>query len=238
MAGHSKWAKIHRGKAIEDAKRGAIFTRLGNAIAVAAKGGADPDMNFSLRLAVEKAKEANMPASNIQRAIDRGSGKLGGDQIQEVMYEGYGPGGVAVLVECATDNTNRTYPFVKTAFAKHGGSIAEKGSVAYLFDRKGVITIKGEGEDLLLQVLDAGAEDATQADGETTVYTDASDLAKVRDQLKDDGLEVKEAEISYLPQNTVEVTDDAIQGKIERLMDAIEDLDDVTNTHVNFDFPE
>lgn len=238
MAGHSKWAKIHRGKAIEDAKRGAVFTRLGNAIAVAAKGGADPDMNFSLRLAVEKAKEANMPASNIQRAIDRGSGKLGGEQIQEVMYEGYGPGGVAILVECATDNINRTYPFVKTAFAKHGGNIADKGSVAYLFDRKGVITIKGEGEDLLLQVLDAGADDATQDDGQTTVYTDPKELAKVRDQLKDDGLEVKEAEISYMPQNTVEVADKTTQDKIERLMDAIEDLDDVTNTHVNFDFTE
>ncbi len=236
MAGHSKWAKIHRGKAIEDAKRGAIFTRLGNAIAIAAKGGADPDMNFSLRLAIEKAKEANMPASNIQRAIDRGSGKLGGEQIQEIMYEGYGPGGVAILVECATDNINRTYPFVKTAFAKHGGNIAEKGSVAYLFDRKGVITVKGEGEDLLLQVLDAGAEDASQEDGLTTVYTDVKELAKVRDQLKEDGLEVKEAEISYMPQNTVEVTDKDTQGKIERLMDAIEDLDDVTNTHVNFDF--
>ncbi|MCA9342921.1 YebC/PmpR family DNA-binding transcriptional regulator [Candidatus Saccharibacteria bacterium] len=238
MAGHSKWAKIHRGKAIEDAKRGAVFTRLGNAIAVAAKGGADPDMNFSLRLAVEKAKEANMPASNIQRAIDRGSGKLGGEQIQEVMYEGYGPGGVAILVECATDNINRTYPFVKTAFAKHGGNIADKGSVAYLFDRKGVITIKGEGEDLLLQVLDAGADDAIQDDGQTTVYTEPKELAKVRDQLKDDGLEVKEAEISYMPQNTVEVADKTTQDKIERLMDAIEDLDDVTNTHVNFDFTE
>lgn len=235
MAGHSKWAKIHRGKAIEDAKRGAIFTRLGNAIAVAAKGGADPDMNFSLRLAIEKAKEANMPASNIQRAIDRGSGKLGGDQIQEVMYEGYGPGGTAILVECATDNTNRTYPFVKTAFAKHGGNIADKGSVAYMFDRKGVITIKGQGEDLLLQVLDAGAEDASQEDGLTTVYTDAKELAKVRDQLKDDGLEVKEAEISFIPQTTVEVADKDTQSKIERLMDAIEDLDDVTNTHVNFE---
>ena len=238
MAGHSKWAKIHRGKAIEDAKRGAIFTRLGNAIAVAAKGGADPDMNFSLRLAIEKAKEANMPASNIQRAIDRGSGKLGGEQIQEVMYEGYGPGGVAILVECATDNINRTYPFVKTAFAKHGGNIADKGSVAYLFDRKGIITLKGEGEDLLLQVLDAGAEDASQEDGLTTIYTDAKELAKVRDQLKDDGLEVKEAEISFIPQNIVEVTDKDTQGKIERLMDAIEDLDDVTNTHVNFEFAD
>ncbi len=235
MAGHSKWAKIHRGKAIEDAKRGAVFTRLGNAIAIAAKNGADPDMNFTLRLAIDKAKAANMPANNIQRAIDRGSGKLGGDQIQEVMYEGYGPGGVAILVECATDNTNRTYTFVKTAFNKHGGSIAEKGSVAYQFDRKGVIRINGSGEDLLLQVLDAGAEDAEEVEGEIIVFTDPKQLAAVRDNLQTAGLAVIEAELSYQPQNIVEITDEATRDKVVRLMDALEELDDVVNTHVNFE---
>lgn len=238
MAGHSKWAKIHRGKAIEDAKRGAIFTRLGNAIAVAAKNGADPDMNFSLRLAIDKAKAANMPASNIQRAIDRGSGKLGGEQIQEVMYEGYGPGGVAILVECATDNINRTYPDVRLAFSKHGGNIAEKGSVAFQFDRKGVITVKGGGEDLLLQALDAGADDVEEDDGETTIYTDPKKLAEVRDLLKQHGVEIVEAGLSFVPQNTIEVTDASTAGKIERLMDALDNLDDVTDTHVNFDIPE
>ncbi len=235
MAGHSKWAKIHRGKAIEDAKRGAVFTRLGNAIAIAAKNGADPDMNFSLRLAIDKAKAANMPANNIQRAIDRGSGKLGGDQIQEVMYEGYGPGGVGILVECATDNTNRTHTFVKTAFNKHGGSIAEKGSVAYQFERKGVIRVRGSGEDLLLQIIDAGAEDAEEVDGEMIIFTDPKQLAAVRDNLQSAGLEVIEAELTYQPQNIVEVTDEATQGKIARLMDALEELDDVVNTHVNFE---
>ncbi len=238
MAGHSKWAKIHRGKAIEDAKRGAVFTRLGNAIAIAAKDGADPDMNFTLRLAVDKAKAANMPANNIQRAIDRGSGKLGGEQIQEVMYEGYGPGGVAILVECATDNVNRTYPDVRLAFTKHGGNIAEKGAVAFQFERKGVIQVKGNGEDLLLQALDAGAEDVEEDDDETAIYTDPKKLAEVRDILKQHGVEIVEAGLSFVPQNTVEITDASTAGKIERLMDALDELDDVTDTHVNFDIPE
>ena len=236
MAGHSKWAKIHRGKAIEDAKRGAVFTRLGNAIAIAAKGGADPDMNFALRLAVDKAKASNMPSSNIQRAIDRGSGKLGGAQIQEVMYEGYGPGGVGILVECATDNTNRTYTFVRTAFAKHGGNIAEKGSVAFQFDHKGMLRIDGAGEDLLLQVLDAGAEDAIEDDNdETIVYTDQKELASVRDALTESGIKVKEAELTYVPKNLAEIADEPTQNKIIRLMDALEDLDDVVKTHTNFE---
>jgi YebC/PmpR family DNA-binding regulatory protein len=235
MAGHSKWAKIHRGKAIEDAKRGAIFTKLGNNIAVAARAGVDPDTNFSLRLAIDKAKSSNMPAANIQRAIDRGSGKLGGEQIQEVMYEGYGPGGTAFLVECATDNLNRTYPEVRLAFTKHGGNMAEKGSVAFLFDQKGVLLVKGSGEEFLLDVLDAGAEDAEEDDDEITVYTDPKDFAKVRDALKDKGVEIIEAELAYLPKTTVEVADESTIGKVQRLMDALESLDDVSNTHVNFE---
>jgi len=234
MAGHSKWAKIHRGKAIEDAKRGAIFTRLGNAIAIAARAGADPDMNFTLRLAIDKAKAANMPSSNIQKAIDRGSGKLGGEQIQEVMYEGYGPGGTAILIECATDNTNRTYPEVKLAFTKHGGSIAEKGAVAFLFDHKGMIIIKKTGEDLLMDALDAGAEDVEEDEGETTIYTDPKSLASVRDALKEK-YEISEAELTYVPKDIIKITDENTAGKITRLMERIEDNDDVVKTHVNFD---
>ncbi len=234
MSGHSKWETIKRQKGANDAKRGAVFTKLGNAIAIAAKGGADPETNFSLRLTIDKAKAANMPMTNIQRAIDRGSGKLGGDQIQEVMYEGYGPGGVAILVECATDNINRTYPMVKLAFSKHGGSIGEKGSVAYQFDRKGVVRVKGVGEDLLLQILDAGAEDAVEEDEETVVYTDPKELAKVRQSLQDAGLEIVEAELTFVPNNTVEVSDAETQGKVMRVMEALEDLDDVANTHTNF----
>lgn len=238
MSGHSKWAKIHRGKAIEDAKRGAVFTKLGHAIALAARSGIDPEMNFSLRLAIDKAKSANMPANNIQRAIDRGSGKHGGEQIQEVMYEGYGPGGTAILVECATDNVNRTYPDVRLAFTKHGGSMAEKGSVAFQFERKGMITIKGSGEELLLQVLEAGAEDAVEESGELTVYTDPKKLTEIRDALKGQGVNIGEADQTYVPTNTIDITDQPTAAKILRLMDALDDLDDVSKHHVNFEIPE
>jgi YebC/PmpR family DNA-binding regulatory protein len=234
MSGHSKWSTIKRQKGVKDAARGAVFTKLGNAIAIAARAGADPDTNFSLRLAIDKARASNMPNANIQRSIDRGSGKLGGDQIQEVMYEGYGPGGVAILVECATDNVNRTYPEVRLAFSKHGGNIAEKGAVAFQFDRKGVIRVKGTGEDMLLQVLDAGAEDAIEEEGETVVYTDPKELAKVRTALQEQGLEITEAELTFVPNNTVTIEDEATMGKVMRVMDALDDLDDVTNTHTNF----
>lgn len=234
MSGHSKWSTIKRQKGITDAKRGAVFTRIGNQIAIAARGGTDPNMNSALAMAIEKAKAANMPSNNIDRAIARVADKSAA-QLQEVMYEGYGPGGVAILVECATDNLNRTYPEVKHAFTKHGGSIAEKGAVAFQFARRGVIRIKGSGEDTLLTILDAGAEDANEENEEMIVYTEPKELAKVRDNLKAAGITVIEAELSYEPINTLEITDDATQGKIERLMDALDELDDVTNTYTNFD---
>lgn len=241
MSGHSKWSTIKRQKGVKDAARGAVFTRLGNLIAISARSGSDPDTNFSLRLAIDKAKAANMPLANIQRAIDRVTDKSAA-QLQEVVYEGYGPGGTAILVECATDNTNRTYPVVKLAFSKHGGNIAEKGAVAFQFDRKGMIRVKGGGDDLLMSALDAGAEDVQDesADGgeESVIYTDQKDLAKVRDGLKAAGVEILEAELTYVPNNTVEVTDAATAGKIMRLMDALDESDDVTATHVNFDIPE
>lgn len=238
MSGHSKWSTIKRQKAAKDAARGAVFTKLGNAIAIAARSGADPETNFSLRLAIDKAKASNMPMANIQRSIDRGSGKLGGDQIQEVMYEGYGPGGAAILVECATDNINRTYPEVRLAFSKHGGSIADKGSVAFQFDRKGIIRVEGSGDELMLKALDAGAEDFQEEGDESVIYTDQVDLAKVRDSLKDQGIKILEAELTYEPQQTVEINDPQTAGKIMRLMDALDEIDDVSTTHVNFDIPE
>lgn len=238
MSGHSKWSTIKRQKGAKDAARGAVFTKLGNAIALAARGGADPDMNFSLRLAIDKAKAANMPSVNIQRSIDRGSGKLGGEQIQEVMYEGYGPGGVAVLVECATDNVNRTYPEVKLAFSKNGGNIADKGSVAFQFDHKGMIRIAGGGDELMMQALEAGAEDVQEEAGESVVYTEKNDLAKVRDALKEAGVEILEAELTYVPNNTVEITDSEVARKVMKVMDALENLDDVSSTHVNFDIAD
>lgn len=237
MSGHSKWETIKRQKGANDAKRGVLFTKLGNAIALAARGGADPDTNFALRLAIDKAKASNMPSSNIDRAIQRVADKSAA-QLQEVLYEGYGPGGTAVLVEAATDNTNRTFPEVRLAFSKHGGNIAEKGAVAFQFTRKGVIRVKGSGDDLMLQILDAGAEDVQEEGEESIVYTDAKELAKVRDALKAADVEILEASLSYVPNNTVAVNDKETAGKIMRMMDALDDCDDVTATHVNFDIPE
>lgn len=237
MSGHSKWSTIKRQKGAKDAARGAIFTKLGNAIAIAARSGTDPDTNFALRLAMDKAKAANMPAANIQRAIDRIKDKDAA-QLQEVLYEGYGPGGVAILLEVATDNVNRTYPMVKLAFSKHGGNIAEKGAVAFQFDHKGMIRVNASGDDFMLQALDAGAEDVQDEGEESIVYTAATDLAKVRDALKEQGVEMTEAELTYVPNTTIEITDESTAGKIMRMMDALEDLDDVSNTHVNFDISE
>lgn len=238
MSGHSKWSTIKRQKGTKDAARGVIFTKLGNAVALAARGGPDPETNFSLRLAIDKAKAANMPMANIQRSIDRGSGRLGGEQIQEVLYEGYGPGGIAILVECATDNLNRTYPEVRLAFSKHGGNIAEKGAVAFQFDRKGTIRVVGTGDDLLLQVLEAGAEDIQEEGEESVVYTGPRDLAKVRQNLESAGLKIEDAELTWVPNTTVLIEDKDQAGKVMRLMDALDNLDDVTATHVNFDIPE
>lgn len=238
MSGHSKWATIKRQKAVTDSKRGALFTKLGNAIAIAARSGSDPETNFTLRLAVDKARAANMPTANIQRSIDRGSGKLGGDQIQEVVYEGYGPGGVAILVECATDNINRTYPEVRLAFTKHGGNMAEKGAVAFQFERKGMIRVEGNGDDLLLKALDAGADDVQEEGDESVIYTEPKKLAEVRDNLNRAGLKILDSELTFVPKQTIEIKDPATAGKIIRLMDALDDNEDVTATHVNFDIPE
>src|SRR6266496_1228996 len=236
MSGHSKWSTIKREKGAKDAKRGAEFTRLGNAIAVAAKGGSDPEMNFALRLAIDKARAANMPLSNIQRSIDRGSGKLGGDAIEEVTYEGYGPGGMAVIVETATDNKNRTYPDVRLAFTKNGGNMAEPGAVVFQFARKGIIRVSylGTADDAMLQVIDAGAEDAENiGDSELIVYTEPKELAAVRDDLRSRGFDIEEAELTFVPNNTVEVDDSETARKVTNLLNALEDLDDVTSVHSN-----
>jgi len=237
MSGHSKWSTIKRQKGAKDAARGAVFTKLGNAIAIAARSGTDPDTNFSLRLSIDRAKAANMPAANIQRSIDRVKDKDAA-QLTEVMYEGYGPGGVAVLVECATDNINRTYPEVKLAFSKHGGNIAEKGAVAFQFDRKGMIRVNQSGDELMLAALDAGAEDVIEEAGESVIYTEPKELAKVRDNLNNNGINISEAELTFVPNTTIEITDPSTAGKIMRMMDALEDNPDVANTHVNFDIAD
>lgn len=237
MSGHSKWSTIKRQKGANDAKRGAIFTRIGNQIAIAARSGTDPAINSSLAMAIEKAKAANMPTSNIDRAIARVADKNAA-QLNEVMYEGYGPGGVGILVECATDNLNRTYPEVRHAFSKKGGNIAESGAVAFLFDRKGSIRVKATGDDAILTVLDAGAEDAEESDGDIQVYTNAKELTKVRDSIKAAGLDVIEAELTYVPCTTIEITDAIVAKKIMNLLDTLDELDDVVATHTNFDIAE
>ena len=241
MSGHSKWSTIKREKGAKDAKRGAEFTRLGNAIAIAARAGEDPDLNFALRLAIDKAKAANMPMVNVQRSIDRGSGKLGGAAIEEVTYEGYGPGGIAVLVECATDNKNRTYPEVRLAFSKHGGNMAEPGAVAYQFARKGIIRagFLGDADEAMLRVIDAGAEDAeTIGDNELLIYTDPKKLAAVRDTLQTASFSIQEAELTFVPEHTLAITDAEIARKVVNLMNALEEQDDVTNVHSNFEITE
>lgn len=234
MSGHSKWSTIKRQKEATDAKRGAVFTKIGNQIAIAARGGTDPALNSALALAIERAKAANMPLNNIQRAIDRVADKSAA-QLEEVVYEGYGPGGTGIIIEAATDNKNRTFPEVRTAMTKNGGTMAEPGSVAFQFSRKGVIRVTGSGEDTLLAVLDAGAEDAIEEEGEIIIYTAANELAKVRQALKEAGLEVKDAELQYVPNSLIEITDPEVARKVMKVMDALDELDDVTNVHSNFE---
>ncbi len=233
MSGHSKWAKIKRDKGANDAKRGAIFTRIGNQIAIAARGGTDPSMNPALALAIEKAKQANMPNANVQRAIDRVNDKNAA-VLEEIAYEGMGPGGVGIIIETATDNRNRTFPEVRNALAKNGGRIAA-GSVMFQFTRKGVITVGATGEDALLTILDAGAEDAIEEDGEIIVYTDQKDLASVRTAIVEAGLEVKDAELQYVPNNLIEVSDEETATKLMKVLDALDELDDVVNVHTSAD---
>jgi YebC/PmpR family DNA-binding regulatory protein len=234
MSGHSKWSTIKREKGAKDAKRGAVFTQIGNLIAIAARSGIDPTMNSALAMAIDKAKQANMPAANIQRAIDRVADKNAA-VLEETTYEGMGPGGVGIIIETATDNKNRTFPEVKNALTKNGGRVADAGSVLFQFTRKGVINVSASGEDALLTVLDAGAEDAVEEDGEIIVYTEQKELAKVRSAILEAGLTITGAELQYVPNSAVEVSDIEVANKVLKVMDALEDLDDVVGVHTNAD---
>ncbi|MEX1995275.1 MAG: YebC/PmpR family DNA-binding transcriptional regulator [Candidatus Saccharimonadales bacterium] len=239
MSGHSKWATIKRQKGANDAKRGALFTKLGNQIAVAARGGSDPATNSALAMVVEKAKAANMPMSNIERSIQRVADKSAA-QLEEITYEGYGPGGVAVMVETATDNRNRTYPEVRLAFSKNGGNMAEPGSVAFQFNRKGVLRVKGTDDEIMLNAIESGAEDVFEETetGETVIYTAPTDLVKIRAALADNEIEIVDAELTFVPNASVEIQDSETARKVVNLMSALEDLDDVTATHTNFEIAE
>ncbi|MGI9020513.1 MAG: YebC/PmpR family DNA-binding transcriptional regulator [Solirubrobacterales bacterium] len=242
MSGHSKWSSIKHKKAATDARKGQLFTKLARAIQVAAReGGGDPESNYTLAAAIEKARGYSMPKDNIHRAIDKGTGAGGADaQIERVVYEGYGPGGAAVLVDTLTDNRNRTGSEVRNAFDKNGGSLGEPGSVAWQFLKKGAITVDATrySEDDLLAAIDAGAEDV-QADGDSLrVLTPAEDLAAVRSALTESGVEVRSAELVMEPNAVVEVGDAAQARAMMRLMDALDDHDDVDAVHANFDIPE
>lgn len=231
MSGHSKWATTKRQKAVVDAKRGALFTKIGNQIAIAARAGTDPAMNPSLAMVLEKARLANMPKTNIERAIARVADKNAAALIEEV-YEAYGPGGVGIIIEVATDNKNRTMPEVRHTLDKNGGRMAEPGSVMFQFTRKGVIFISEKGDDALMTALDAGAEDVSDEEDGTEIYTAASDLMKVRQALVDAGLTVTSAELQYIANNGIAVEGDTAE-KLEKLLDALDDLDDVVAVHTN-----
>ena len=231
MSGHSKWATTKRQKAVVDAKRGALFTKIGNQIAIAARQGTDPSMNPSLAMVLDKARHANMPKANIERAIARAADKSSAALIEET-YEAYGPGGVGIVIEVATDNKNRTMPEVRHTLDKNGGRMADPGSVMFQFERKGVIVISEKGEDALMAALEAGAEDASEEDDGIEIITPASDLMKVRNSLKEAGLTITSAELQYVPTNYIPVEGESAE-KLEKLLSAIDNLDDVTNVYTN-----
>lgn len=241
MSGHSKWAKIKRQKGANDANKGATFTKLAREIQVAAReGGGDPEANFRLRLAVQKAREHNMPADNIKRSIDRATGAAGGDQLEEITYEGYGPGGAAVLVQAMTDNRNRTVGEVRAAFTRAGGSLGESGSVAWQFEPRGVIAVQAGGQDpeeIALIAIDAGAEDVTTADGVVEIYTPLAAFETVRAAMAAQRLAVEHAEPTMLPTTTVELDEEKATAVL-KLVDRLENLDDVQRVYTNVEFQE
>jgi YebC/PmpR family DNA-binding regulatory protein len=242
MSGHSKWSTIKRQKGANDAKRGALFTKVAREISIAARqGGGDPDANYRLRLAMEKARSVNMPADNIKRAIEKATGGGEGDQYEEIVYEGYGPGGVAVLVEAQTDNRNRTAAEVRSMFAKAGGQLAGSGAVAWQFEPRGLIVVPRDGVDadeIALAAIDAGADDVDTDDlAALAIYTTPGSLEAVRKALEDSGVPVESAESTMLAKQTVEL-DSAKARQALRLVELLEDLDDVQRVTANFEIPE
>ncbi|HEA47413.1 MAG TPA: YebC/PmpR family DNA-binding transcriptional regulator [bacterium] len=241
MSGHSKWAGIKHKKAIVDAKRGKIFSKLIREITVATRiGGGDLTANARLRQAIERAKEANMPADNVKRAIQKGTGELPGVSYEEVVYEGYGPGGVAILLSILTDNKNRTISEVRHLFERNGGHLGGGGSVAWIFEKKGLITVdsnKYSEDELMEVVLEAGAEDLKKEEDTFEIITSLSDFEKVKKTIKEKGIEYNLAEVTMIPKNTKKL--DAQMGKrLLRLIDAVEEHDDVQHVYANFDIPD
>jgi len=238
MSGHSKWSSIKHRKAAADAKRGRQFTKLARAITIAARdGGGDPEANPSLATAIQKARDASMPKDNIQRAVDRGTGE-GSDaaEIERVVFEGYGPGGAAIMVEALTDNRNRTSADVRHAFTKHGGSLGEPGSVAWIFEKRGVVTLDGSryGEDDAIGAIDAGADDVREDDDLLRVICDPADLTAVRGSLEAAGIEVQSSGVVMEPSSTVGI-EESDAAPLLRLVDALEEHDDVNEVHANYE---
>ena len=241
MGGHSHWSQVKRQKGVADARRGQVFTKLGREITVAARqGGPDPDANFRLRLAVQRARDANMPSDTIDRAIKRGAGGPDAAELAEATYEGYGPGGVAVLIEVVTDNRNRSVSEIRTTMGRAGANLGEAGCVAWLFDSKGVIIVNADGQDgeeLALAAIDAGAEDVEVADDRVEIHTKAEDLEKVRQALEGQGLRIESAELTKVPKTTVNLGEkEALQTL--KLLDKLEELDDVQRVHSNAEFSD
>jgi YebC/PmpR family DNA-binding regulatory protein len=241
MSGHSKWSQIKRQKGAADVKRGNLFTKMTREIMLAAKeGGGNPEANFRLRLAMDRARAVNMPRDNIQRAIDRATGGGEGAQLESVVYEGYAPGGVSVMVEAATDNRNRTASEIRAVFTRHNSKLGESGSVQWIFEQKGIVEIDASGrsaDDLVLVAIDAGAEDVEVDGSLVTVYTTPSAFERVRGALDKAGVKIASAELSMRPSQTVRVEGDQAQ-KVIHLVEALEELDDVQRVHANFDVPE
>jgi len=243
MSGHSKWHNIQAKKGKADAKRGAIFTKIGREIAIAVRdGGANPESNGKLRDVIAKAKANNMPNDNIQRSIKKASGELGDVTYEQITYEGYAPGGVAVIVDTITDNRNRTVSDVRHCFAKNGGNLGNAGSVAFMFDEKGVLVVErtpGSDEDeMMMMALDAGAEDMKAEEDVYEIYTAPADFSAVREALEQQGLTFLSAEVNKIPQNTVSVDDPEILKSIQKLLDMLDDNDDVSNVYHNAELPE
>ena len=241
MSGHSKWSSIKRQKGVNDVKRGAIFTKIGREIDMAARaGGGDPDANYKLRLAVDKARAVNMPADTIKRAIDKAVGSGEAEQYEEIIYEGYGPGGVAILVEAATDNKNRTAAEVRSLFSKAGGQLAGAGAVAWQFETRGIVYITRDGQDpddIALAAIDAGANDVDTEGDPLEIVTEPGNLEAVRTALEGTGVTIESAEVAMQPKSTIEVEVSAARQNL-RLIENLEDLDDVQRVTANFDIPD
>ena len=241
MSGHSRWSQIKRKKGKADVQRGKLFSKILREITVAAKaGGGDPKGNMRLKAAIESAKEVNMPQDNIKRAIQKGTGELPGESYEEITYEGYAPGGVAVMVQVLTDNRNRTAPEIRHTFEKGGGNMGSSGAVAWMFDRRGIITVDAEkiGEDdLMAKALDAGATDMRRVEKVYEITTGPAEMDTVRDALQKAGVPILEAQVTYVPQSTVRV-EGPTATSVVRLVEALEDLDDVQHVYANFDIPD